>query len=147
MADALYPVFEIPSVTAISTEAQREYKPSPMFDYEKGDFVRDGANRIVMCDGYEGFKQWCIKALKTERGSCLTYSGVGIESEAASAESGRLAVQAAYERTITETLLMNPNTERVKNFEFEWDANELQISFTIQARDWVAFNIELSVVA
>ena len=53
MADSLYPVFEIPTLRPISTDEEQTFKPAPYFDFEKGDFVRDGANRVLIADGYE----------------------------------------------------------------------------------------------
>ena len=146
MAESLYPTFEIPTINPINVDAQQSYRPAPMFDFDTGDFVRDGANRVVICDGYESFKQWCVKVIKTQRGACLSYTGIGIEGEEAANETSRQAVESAYARTITEMLMMHPFTERVRDFEFEWGADELHISFTIQARDFVAFDIDLNVV-
>lgn len=147
MAEQLYPVFEIPSADiAASQDAERDFKPAPLFDYETGDFVRDGANRIVMVDGREAFKSWVRKTLKTQVGACLAYLENGIDIEGAMREPTHAAVQSALERTITEALLANPCTERVYDFGFEWIADTVKVRFTVQPKSWAAFDIEQNIV-
>ena len=36
------------------------------WDPAEGDFVRDGANRMVECDGREAYSIWCFKIAQTE---------------------------------------------------------------------------------
>lgn len=146
MADTLYPVFDIPSIEAEGTDAERSFKPSPLFDYDIGDFVRDGANRVVMVDGRDGYILWVLKVLKTQQGACLSYMGVGIDHEAALAETSREAVQAAFERSISEALLVHPCTERVYDFVFEWDSDTIYIGMTIKPKAWAAFDMAMNVV-
>lgn len=146
MANMLYPVFEIPSLRPISTDEEQTYKPAPLFDFEAGDFVRDGANRVVMADGYEAYKAWVLKVLKTQEGACLSYINTGIDQEGALAEVNREAVESAFERTITDALLRNVCTERVYDFEFSWDVNTLSISFNVKPKSWAAFDVLMNVV-
>ncbi|MEG2262328.1 MAG: DUF2634 domain-containing protein [Raoultibacter sp.] len=145
MPDTLYPVFDTPAADPTLAVVQR-YKPSPMFDFDTGDFVRDGANRVVMCDGAAAYKLWCQKILKTQKGACLAYIDVGIDREQATAQPTRQAAQSAFERTITQALLMHPCTQRVKDFSFFWTADTLKITFTVKARDIAAFTVSLDVV-
>ncbi|MGM9539527.1 DUF2634 domain-containing protein, partial [Anaerovibrio sp.] len=66
MAESIYPTFRLPPLTAPSLGAkQKRYKSSLMFDFETGDFVRDGAKRLLTCDGHEAWVQWCLKQLAT----------------------------------------------------------------------------------
>lgn len=148
MADnQLYPVFDIPSsITTLTQEAEREFKPAPLFDYEKGDFVRDGANRIVMVDGRQAYMNWATKVLKTQVGSCLSYPEFGIDAEGAMQAPTHEAVESALERTISEALLSDPRTERIYDFDFEWDADIVLVSFAIKPRNWAAFDINMNVV-
>ena len=135
MADSLYPVFEIPTLRPISTDEEQTFKPAPYFDFEKGDFVRDGANRVLIADGYEAYKAWVLKVLKTQQRACLSYMGTGIDQESSMAEPSREAVQTAFERTIT-----------VYDFDFTWNANVLNISFVVKPKAWAAFDVYLEVV-
>lgn len=146
MADSLYPVFEIPTLRPISTDEEQTFKPAPYFDFEKGDFVRDGANRVLIADGYEAYKTWVLKVLKTQQRACLSYMGTGIDQESSMAEPSREAVQTAFERTITDALLVNASTERVYDFDFTWNANVLNISFVVKPKAWAAFDVYLEVV-
>lgn len=66
MADEqLYPVFNIPTLVTAEDDTEKAFKPGPLFDYDKGDFVRDGANRVVMVEGRDAYILWCLKTLKT----------------------------------------------------------------------------------
>lgn len=145
MSETLYPVFDIPSVEQTEEDAGQIFKPSPLFDFDTGDFVRDGANRVVMVEGRDAYILWVIKTLKTQQGACLSYMDAGIDYEAALQESNREAIQSAYERTITDALMCHPCTERIFDFEFEWETDTLSFSFTIKPRAWAAFDIALNI--
>lgn len=146
MADTLYPVFEIPTSEPQNEDAEQAFKPSPLFDFDTGDFVRDGANRIVMVDGRDAYILWVLKTLKTQQGACMSYMEAGIDYEGALAETSREAVQAAFERTISETLLIHPCTDRVYDFEYEWDSDTLYTAFTVKPKTWAAFDVAMNVV-
>lgn len=146
MANKLYPTFDIPSLRPASIDAENTYKPTPLFDFASGDFVRDGANRVVMADGYEAYKMWVLKTLKTQAGTCLSYTGIGIDREGALAEVSREAEESALERTITDALLRNPCTERVYNFEFSWSVDGLCVGFYVKPKTWTAFDVAMNVI-
>lgn len=66
------------------TEDRPGYKKSIFFDEETGDLKRDGTGKVVESSGIEAWIQWCMKILKTQRYSCLTYSDdIGIDMETA----------------------------------------------------------------
>ena len=141
----LYPVFAVPTANK-STVTERTYKPCPMFDFSTGDFVRDGANRIVYADGKEAYVIWVEKVIRTQKNACLSYPEIGIEGEEALSESSRAAVQTVLERTITEALLVHPATERVYDFLYKWHSDVLEISFSVKPRSWAAFDVTFNVV-
>lgn len=147
MENSLFPTFEIPNVVTVDEQQDAVYKPTPLFDFEKGDFVRDGAHRVLMADGLQAYKMWVYKTLKTQQGACLAYLGVGVDYEGALAAPNHSAVQAELERAITEALIMHPMTFRVRDFEFEWTANILSVQFTVQGRGLPAFDAQMNVVA
>lgn len=146
MADSLYPVFSIPELDEGEQEEAEEMKAGPLFDYELGDFVLDGQNRVVFVDGRDNFMLWCLKALNTQLGACGAYEGFGIDFDGAQEEPTRDAVQSAMERTITEALTENPATERVRDFSFDWNGSELYIEFVIEPKNWEAFDVNMTVV-
>lgn len=128
----LYPVFEMPElIEQQQAQSEPEYPKSYLFDFEKGDFVLDGAGRIVIADGHRTWVQWCIKAVMTERFAYLAYSqNYGTEIDTALKQPSRQAVEAELERTITEALLVDPRTEMVRDFQFTWKGDQLEVAFT-----------------
>jgi len=129
----LYPTFEPPTIVEQKQpQLAAEYPKSYLFDFEKGDFVIDGAGRIVIADGHTAWAQWCVKTVLTERFAYLAYSGnYGVEIDEALKQPTRAVVEAEIERTITEALLFDPRTYTVRDFSFEWRGDELYISFTV----------------
>ena len=129
----LYPTFEPPTIVEQEQpQLAPEYPKSYLFDFEKGDFVLDGAGRIVIADGYTAWVQWCVKTVLTERFAYLAYSwNYGVEVEQAIKQPDRALVEMEIERTITEALMADPRTELVRDFSFKWHADELYVSFTI----------------
>jgi hypothetical protein len=92
---------------------------------------------MVLCDGHEAYKQWCLKKCVTERHTKLAYSDkVGVEMIAALKEPTSAAVESAIERTITEALMANPATEYVKDFGFTISGDHLYVVFTVKGREW-----------
>lgn len=133
---SLFPVFDMPEITDSNIEKQK-YNPSVYFDFEKGDFSRDGAHRMVTADGKTAYIQWCRKMVDTERFTCLAYSGdIGTEMHDALDKNDHSAVESAVERTITEALMINPKTEYVREFEFGWANADLQVSFIVKGKEY-----------
>lgn len=129
----LYPVFEMPELMEQQqAQPEPEYPESYLFNFEKGDFVRDTAGRIVIADGHRAWVQWCVKTVLTERFAYLAYSqNYGTEIETALKQPSRQAVEAELERAITEALLMDPRTEVVRGFRFTWEGDQLRVAFTV----------------
>ena len=145
---SLLPTVDIPDFTEESDEYDTEYRPSLKWDIESGDFVRDGTNRIMTSDGYDAFKIWCLKAVQTERYTCAAYSDdIGVEMEDACKELDQRAVELSIERTIRETLEVNPRTAAVEDFEFSWNGDEVYATFTVIAVNNDGFTMEITVTA
>lgn len=138
----LFPVFDIPEED--EEEYDTEFKPSIAWDVEKGDFVINTKHQVVKSDGYEAYKIWCMKMVQTERMSCLAYDeDDGVELEGALKESDENAVELEVERTIQEALMINPRTESVENFVFEWKSKALNVSFDVIPAQWEEFSLSL----
>lgn len=143
MAAGLFPVIQIPDIN-IKGQYDQRYKPSYHWDMEKQDFVRDGANRVTECNGFEAFKVWCVKAVSTERKCCLAYPNeIGSEMVRAFSKPSRRAQELSIERTIRETLMTNPRTEYVRDFSFSWDSDKVEVSFTVKGINYDSFRLEL----
>lgn len=145
MSVGLFPIVEVPDYEEESVQSSIEYKSSVAWDMKAGDFVRNGANQILSCDGKEAFKVWCHKTAKTERFVCLSYpDSLGTEMDEALREESDDAVEAAIERTITEALMANPCTELVNEFVFEWDGDSLKCSFVVKGINLEEFSLSIT---
>ena len=144
MAEVLFPTFEIPSLSKPKQDNDIRYKKSAAWDLKKGDFVRDGAGKIETDSGRDAFMVWCIKTSTTERYTKLAYpSSIGSELESAKKELTREATELALERTITEAICVNPRTEYVRDFEFEWDGDDVKIQFRVKGKNIEEFEIKV----
>ena len=141
MSEGQYPVFDIPGGGPGNAVVGIGNGRAPAFDFETGDFVRDGANRIVMTDGYAAYRAWVLKMLLTACGACIAYPTLGLSHESAAAERKHSAVKATYERVITECLLRHPMTERVRDFAFALEGDRLDVRFTVQRRGGEVFEV------
>lgn len=130
MSNNLFPVFDVPSALAREAETQNKYPPAPMWDVETGDFITDGAGKLLYGSGKDAWVLWCTKAILTQRWAHLGYNAnEGIEAEEAFGEPDRKAAESTFERTITEALLADPmgRTTQVRDFVFTWEADSLWI--------------------
>jgi len=143
----LFPVFDTPElVEQQQAEPAPKYGKSWFFDFEKGDFVLDGAGRVVEADGHTAWAHWCVKAVLTERFGYLVYGfNYGCEIEQARGQPSRQAVEAELERVIIEALLADPRTEMVRDFSFAWQGDEVYVSFTAVPRIGTAERIEVKI--
>jgi len=133
----LFPVFDVPEIATPMPSKEQRYKQSLYFDFELGDFRRDGAGKMVVAEGREAWKQWCIKATQTERFAFLSYrNDIGVELYDAFKQADKEAVESALKRTITEALMVNPRTEYVRGFEFTWDSDGLHCEFIVKGKEW-----------
>lgn len=127
---------EVPDFLEEDTEYDTQYRRTMKWDMEKGDFVRDGANRVQECSGEEGFMVWCYKTAVTERYACLAYPDeIGAEMEEAMDDDGEDIVESQVERAVTEALEVNPRTEWVGDFEFTWNGDVMHCTFSVKGVD------------
>lgn len=141
---SLYPSAAASLPVIQQTGQASAYKKSLKWDIEKGDFVRDGGNRIPYCDGFESFRVWCMKMALTERYHCLAYpDALGVEMESAIKEPDNDSVEMAVEKTIKEALKVNPRTEYVGDFVHVWSEDYLTTTFTVKGKEWDEFQITI----
>ena len=99
------------------------YRNGSAFDYETGDYRRDGKNRIMDSDGIEAWKAWCINCMCTERYKHLAYSSdFGIELDKVFAAETREEAESILTRQIIEAIMAD-DYERcayVESIEYEW---------------------------
>lgn len=133
----LFPVFGLPSVYVAEEQGVEQYRRSPAFDVEAGEFVMDGGGRLEYGSGLEAWVLWCVKTIQTERWAHLAYRGnIGTELGAVFLLTDRSAQESAIERTVTEALLADPRgrTVRVYDFDFAWEADSVVLTCTVQGQ-------------
>lgn len=138
MAQNLFPVFDVPSILADDTQLKKKYRPAPLFDFERGEFIMNGARQPMYGSGYDAWVLWCTKTILTQRWAYYGYSdNIGIEADEAYKEPDRKAQESAFERTITEALLADPmgRTRLVRDFQFKWYGDSLNISCVVFGDD------------
>lgn len=121
------------------------YRNGIAFDYESGDFKRDGMNKLLDSDGIESWKAWCINCLQTERYKHLAYStDFGIEIDAAMNASSREEAENILTRQISEALMADPyeRTAYVSEITYDWTApDSVAVAVTIHGVDDVTIDI------
>lgn len=126
-------IVDVPEFLEEDAEYDTQYKRTMKWDVEKGDFVRDGANRVEECTGEEGFMVWCYKTAMTGRYSCPAYPDeIGVEMEDATDDDEADIIESQVERAITEAIEVNPRTEWIGDFEFFWYGDEMHFSFCVK---------------
>ena len=115
------------------------------FNYEIGDFKRDGKNKILDSHGIESWRSWCINCLQTERYKHLAYStDFGIEIEAAMKARSHAEAESILTRQITEALMADPygRTDYIEELVFDWTApDNVAVDVTIHGRYDVTIDI------
>ena len=116
---------EIVTAEELVSSAPIGYKGGASFDYESGDFVRDGRNHMTGCSGVDSWKQWCVNTLQTERYRCLAYStDIGLELSPVFQATSRGEAESILVRQITEALMADPyqRTAFVERVDITWPA-------------------------
>lgn len=101
------------------------YRNGVAFDYENGDYKRDGRNRLLDCDGIESWKSWVINCMQTERYKHLAYnSDFGIELDKVFAAESREEAENILTREITEAIMADEyqRTAYIESIEYDWPA-------------------------
>ena len=147
MADNLLPMNGIDENFSAGRSDQTEirYRNGIAFDYQTGDFKRDGKNKILDSDGIESWKSWCYNCLQTERYKHLAYStDFGIETDAAFRASSPDEAESILTREITEAIMADPyqRTLYIPEIRFVWvSPDEVEVYVTIQGVDDVTIDI------
>lgn len=114
-------------------DEQLEFDGSYLFDFEKGDFVRDANGSIVKCDDKQAYIQWCNKVLKTPRFKYAYSSLYGQEfNNLMESSISKGAIELEMQRMITEALMVHPRTSKVKEFSFKWSDNKQEVSYEFE---------------
>lgn len=133
------------TVEDLTEESAVRYPNGIAFDYEAGDFRRDGKNKLLDSTGIESWKSWCINCLMTERYKHLAYStDFGIELDAAFRAASREEAESILTREITEAIMADPyeRARYVSEIEFSWEAPDaVLVDVSIQGIDDVSIDV------
>lgn len=148
MAENLYPEgYDLEMITEADLQSGTAigYRNGIAFDYEIGDFPRDGMNKMLDSTGIESWKSWCINCLHTERYKHLAYStDFGIEIDAAFRASSRDEAESILTRQINEALMADPyqRTKYVSEITFDWTAPDaVTVAVTIHGIEDVSIDV------
>ena len=126
---------EIVDEDEIESEEPIGYRPGVAFDWQTGDFVRDGRNRMLDATGVESWQQWCMNCLQTERYKHLAYSSdFGIDVDEVFRAGTHEESESILTRQINEALLADPygRTEYVSDIDYTWTApDSIQATVTV----------------
>ncbi|MYL45062.1 DUF2634 domain-containing protein [Virgibacillus halodenitrificans] len=120
-------------VQAGAEQEEPEFGRSWKFDFDKGEFVTSPVGKVEEADPLEAWVEWCKKAVNTARYRYLAYSeDHGQEfDELIALNLTREANESEIQRMVTECLMVNPRTDRVENFQFNWEKDKVYFSFDI----------------
>lgn len=148
MASNLFPEgYEEEIITAADMESEKPigYRNGVAFDYQLGDFKRDGMNKMLDSDGIESWQSWCINCLQTQRYKHMAYStDFGIEIDAAMRATSREEAESILSRQITEAILADPyeRTDYIEEIVYDWTAPDaLAVHVKIHGVDDVTIDI------
>lgn len=126
--DALYPVGyedEIIDDDDLDLDQPIGYRPGVAFDWQTGDFIRDGRQRLLEATGVESWQQWCMNCLQTQRYKHQAYSSdFGIDVDEVFSAEFREESESILTRQINEALQADPygRTEYVAGITYVWAA-------------------------
>ncbi|CCL06448.1 conserved hypothetical protein [Clostridioides difficile CD002] len=114
-----------------NNENELDLKGSFLFDFIKGEFVKNADRTLKKCDKMQAYKQWCQKAILTPRYKRSAYSSVyGSEiKDLIASNLSQSAKELEITRLIKETLLVHPYTKEVNNFTFNWLENSRLVNY------------------
>lgn len=148
MAENLFPEGyeeEIVTKEDLLSERPTGYRNGIAFDSQRGDFLRDGMNKLLDSDGIKSWQSWCINCLQTERYKHLAYSSdFGIELDKAMRASSQEEAESILTRQITEAILADPykRTKYIEEITYDWTAPDSVIaSVTIHGVDDTTIDI------
>lgn len=126
--DNLFPEdYEEETIDEDETEDEEPigYRPGVAFDWQTGDFIRDGRYKLKEATGVESWHQWCLNCIQTERYKHLAYDeDFGIDYDEVFSATTQDEAESILTRQINEALEADPygRTAYVDSIEYDWTA-------------------------
>lgn len=124
MENNLFPIDS--NFTSVEIEDIDKYdetdRKSYLFDFDKGDFIKNPDGSLVICTPKQAYRQWCQKVMLTPRFKKLAYPDYyGNELDRLIGSSlNYSAIELEIERMVIEALEVHPKTLSVGDFKFNW---------------------------
>jgi len=135
----LFPTEETATTSESAQESQVQFGKSWRFDFDKGEFVLTSTGKVAESEDTDAWLEWCKKALMTPRYRYLVYGrNHGHEFEDLIPRNlSREGNESEIKRMITkETLMVDPPTAAVENFQFTWEGDKVYFTCdVISVRD------------
>lgn len=112
-------------VKTTDTFSNVRFGKSWRFDFEKGEFVLTPTGKVAETSDVEAWLEWCRKALITARYRYPIYSrDYGHEfDDLISRHLNKEGNESEIKRIVRETLMVDPRTASVDNFNFRWEGD------------------------
>ncbi|GAA0735746.1 DUF2634 domain-containing protein [Clostridium oceanicum] len=111
-------------------EEPLQFKGSYLFDFSKGEFVKNPDGTLVKCDDLQAYKQWCEIAMLTDRYMYVFSELFGQEFHGALKNNlNNSALELEIKRITKETLMVHPRSKDVTNFSFKWSDNKEEVHY------------------
>lgn len=126
----LFPDGSLETVT-IKENTKIEFKGTYAINFETGEFIRNPDGSIKVLDEFEGYIQWCEKAMLTTRYKYRAYSSRYGKDIIGSFKDEK-AMELEIKRITQEALMVHPMTESVDNFIFNWLNGEVYYEYEVK---------------
>lgn len=133
------------NTSSTNTEDSIDFKGSYLFDFQKGDFVKNPDGTIVRADDLQAYVQWCNKAMASPRYKLIYSNLYGHEFENLTGNIlSHDAIELEIKRMTQEALIVNPRTNSVDNFVFKWSDTNEEVYYTYYVKTIDNNKIELN---
>lgn len=145
MKNNLYPEGEDFSLYEVEKENKYDEtdRNSYLFDFKKGDFVKNSDGTFIRCSPSKAHEQWCQKVMLTPRFKKLAYPDyIGHEyGELINSNLSKSAIELELQRMTIEALMVHPKTLNVGNFIFNWIEDGIMFVYEVENTDKERFKI------
>jgi hypothetical protein len=130
MTQSLFPVIRMPAVQGqIAAPTPVEYLGDFQWNFDRNDFDLDPTGAPLVISGAGAWQQACRLALLSERHAYLAMPGWwGVELEVIPSVENRPLAETRLIATITDTLMVFPQTVGVDLFSFEWSGDQVTVT-------------------
>lgn len=128
----LYPTAGVEAADYTDAAAGRavSYGSTVQFDFEKHEFMLSPTGKQKSVESSDAWGEWCVKAMSTERYRYLIYDdSYGEELDTLIGKSRpHEVIESEIKRMTRETLMCDPRTVKVDDFQFKWITDGIMFS-------------------